>query len=385
MPIQTAQQAISNEMGPNISPFGFRNRVQNGEININQRAVANTTASASSLNANFYIDRWSSIHYNSGGAFNPNISVKQTSDHPIKGSNGYCLEIQCNTTGTTGNTTDFFSSTHNFEAQNIADIFSGTNAQPMTLSFWVKSNKTGTYCIQLRDNSGTGAYISIYEYTIVQSGVWEKKTISIPKPSYSVMPMNNSNGLTLYFHYASGVTPTYVGNISNAINNWYPYSSSGVATNNQTNLFTAAGNYHRLTDVQLEVGNVATPFERKPYARELQDCQRYLYRMADDGGNNIACLPLMITYSSTRVFGPATVPVPLRAAPSITISNVYSWTGGGFGTAPLWTSLAVYDTMSSPGSCTLYLEANAASGFTGIVLPYFQNGANAFINFSAEI
>lgn len=384
MPIQTASQSLSNET-PNISPFGFRNRVQNGEITINQRGTANTTNTASNLDRAFYIDRWSSIHYNSGASFNPNISVKQTSDHPIKGSNGYCLEIQCNTTGTTGNTTDFFSSTHSFEAQNIADIFSGTNAQPMTLSFWVKSNKTGTYCVQFRDNSGTGSYISIYEYTIVQSGVWEKKTISIPKPSYSVMPSNNSNGLTLYFHYASGNTPTYVGNISNAINNWYPFSSSGVATANQTNLFTAAGNYHRLTDVQLEVGNVATPFERKPFATELALCQRYLYRLSGNAGNNISCLPMFITYSSTRIFGPVTVPVPMRATPSISISNVYSWTGGGFGTAPLLTSLAVYDNMTSVGHTTYYLEANAASGFTGICLPYFQNGATGFINFSTEM
>lgn len=276
MGIQTASQAVSNDTGPNSSPFGFRNRLQNGEMTVNQRAVSNTTNTAANFHATFNLDRWQTYHYNVGGSFNPNLSIKRTADHPVKGTNGYCLEVQCNTTGTTANNIDFFTMTQSIEAQDIADVFSGTNAQPMTLSFWVKSNKTGTYCVQLRDNSGAGGYIFVAEYNIIQSGTWEKKTVSISKPTHSVMPTNNTNGLTVHFHYASGLGPTYNGSIANAINSWYNYGSTGVATNNQTNLFTANGNYHRLTDVQLEVGTIATPFERRPYSKELALCQRYL-------------------------------------------------------------------------------------------------------------
>jgi len=313
MPIQTAQQAISNEMGPKTSPFGFRNRIQNGEIQVNQRAIANTTNVASVYHANTSIDRWMAYHYNVGGSFNPNLSIKQTADHPIKGTYGYCLEIQCNTTGTTANGVDFFTMTQSVEAQNISDIFSGANAQPMTLSFWVKSNKTGTYCVQLRDNgTGTGGYVFVAEYSIVQSGTWEKKTISIPKPTYSAMPTNNGTGLTVHFHYASGQTPTYNGNIANAINAWYNYGSTGLATTNQTNLFTANGNYHRLTDVQLEAGTVATPFERRPFHVELQACQRYFqyvrfyHEYAQGAVGNLA--------------GPIVpFPVAFRSAPSYTL------------------------------------------------------------------
>lgn len=378
MPIQTASQSLSNE-SPNSSPFGFRNRIQNGEILVNQRASANTTASASTLNGNFYIDRWSSIHYNTGASFNPNISVKQTSDHPIKGSNGYCLEIQCNTTGTTGNTTDFFSSTHSFEAQNIADIFSGTNAQPMTLSFWVKSNKTGTYCVQLRDNSGTGSYISIYEYTIVQSGVWEKKTISIPKPSYSVMPSNNSNGLTLYFHYASGLTPTYVGAIANAINNWYSYSSSGVATVNQTNLFTAAGNYHRLTDVQLEVGTTATPFERRPYGVELQLCQRY-YQRISGGGNS---RHFIAGNGSNTSFPTCFLRQTMRAAPSYSYSALSDFAIEGLaGGQATPTTLS----LNAANQDVVTIMAVCSSGITsGGGAQVFGSASGAWSSFSSEI
>jgi hypothetical protein len=276
MGIQTVSQSLTNET-PNSSPFGFRNRIQNGEIAINQRGTANTTNTAANLNGNFQIDRWTPQHYNIGGSLNPNISIKQTADHPVKGSNGYCLEIQCNSTGATANNVDFFNMTHNIEAQNITDIFSGVNSQALTLSFWVKSNKTGTYCVELRDIGSPSGSFSIFEYTVIQSGVWEKKIINIPKPpSYSSMPNTNGSGLGISFQLASGVTPTYNIGIASSINAWSnAYITNGASTVNQTNLFTNAGNYHRLTDVQLEIGTTATPFERKSYGAELQLCQRY--------------------------------------------------------------------------------------------------------------
>ena len=336
MPIQTATQGIVNETGGISQPFMFRNRIQNGEISVNQRGNANTTNSASNFHSSISIDRWMSYHYNVGGSFNPNLSIKQTSDHPIKGSSGYCLEVQCNTTGTTSNTVDFFSMTQSIESQNIADVFSGVNAQPMILSFWVKSNKTGTYCIQLRDNSGSGSYIFIAEYNIIQSGTWEKKIISIPRPTHSGMPTNNTNGLTVHFHYASGLGPTYAGVIANAINAWYNYGSTGVATNNQTNLFTANGNYHRLTDVQLEAGTSDTPFERRPYAMELQLCQRYYAvsraNATQIGGGGMTGRSIIVANGSGLTSGRdgltvITLPAPMRTSPTVTTYD-YSGTSG---------------------------------------------------------
>jgi hypothetical protein len=312
MPIQTVQQAISNE-SPNSSPFGFRNRIQNGEILVNQRANANTTNTASNLNGNWQVDRWQATHYNNSAGFNPNVSVKRTADHPIKGSAGYCLEIQCNSTATTANNVDFFAMVQKIESQNISDVFSGVNAQPMTLSFWVKSNKTGTYSVSLRDEQTPGAasYISIFSYTVNQVATWEKKVINIPKPTLSSLPSDNSAGLSIQFLYASGLTPTYAPGMAPAVGAWYDYGTNGAAVNGQANLFTNAGNYHRMTDVQLEVGTNATPFERRPFGVELQQCQRYFqyvryyfeYAMGTVGNLAGPIIPF---------------PVPLRAQPSFT-------------------------------------------------------------------
>lgn len=398
MGIQTASQAIINE-NSNVSTFGvFRNRIQNGEININQRAVANTTNTASVINAaGIVIDRWKPEHYNIGGSFNPNLSMSQIADHPIKGSNGYCLEIKCNTTGTTANNVDFFSMSQSIEAQNISDAFSGANSPALTLSFWVKSNKTGTYCVELRDNSSSGGnYISIYEYTIIQSGVWEKKVINIPKPTYSSMVSTNVSGLGVMFHYASALNFTYDPSMAPALNAWLNKGTQGAATNNQTNLFTAAGNYHRLTDVQLEIGTTATPFERRPYSLELQLCQRYFYPIynynatgASTGYVNSGHVASIASTTGTNLHIKT---VPMRTYPTVNFSNPSgqigaNWSGAGgctFGTSVSY--YTAYDnkmfdvhllgfagctnSIATGSACTLYINSASAA---------------AYLNFSAEL
>lgn len=383
MPIQTATQGIVNETGGVSHPFMFRNRIQNGEININQRAVANTTNTAANLSGVTSIDRWRSEHYNIGGSFNPNVSIKQTADHPVKGSKGYCLEIQCNTTGTTANNVDFFSMSHRIEAQNISDVFSGSNAQPMTLSFWVKSNKPGTYCLHLRDEvSVTGGYISIWEYTIVQSNVWEKKVINIPKPTYSSMPSTNVSGLGINFHYASGLTPTYNPALAPAVGAWHNSGTQGAATVNQTNLFTTAGNYHRLTDVQLEVGTSDTPFERRPYSVELQLCQRYLHVWSSEG-YSYRWVGVGFTGTNTAQ-AHYRFPVIMRAAPSVSFSEQNKWiidkADGAF------TSTAMEGSWLTAEQCRINITV--ASGVSGGQPTAIANNGDAgtrYIRFSSEI
>lgn len=274
----------------------YRNRIQNGEFSVNQRANTDYPITISSASGpNWYgVDRWAAYWYNVSGTFTPSLSFKQTTDHPIKGNSGKCLEIQCNSTGTTANNVDFFAVWHSIEAHNIADIFTGSSAQPMTLSFWVKSNKVGTYCVELRDETNS-AYGIIKEYTVQQSGVWEKKVLSIPAPTFTTVTPSGSRGVTVQWMMASGFTPTYRPDLASAINQWYSsVGSNGVASNNQTNLFANAGNYLRLTDIQLEPGTVATAFERKSYAENLEECQRYYqlsavscYQYADTSGRSI--------------------------------------------------------------------------------------------------
>jgi len=352
---QLVAGSVENYLSSQGSFITYRNRIQNGEMAVNQRANSNVTFTISGSSSGFNsVDRWGYYYYNLSGNFTPGISIKNTADHPIKGSNGKCLEIQCNANASPSINVDFFAMTHGVESQNISDIFSGSSAQPMTMTFWVKSNKPGIYCVELRDvQSGFGSVYIIKEYTIIQSGVWEKKVLSIPAPTFSAMPGDNSQGLYIQFLYASGLTPAYQAGVANSINAWAnSYGTNGAASNNQTNLFSTAGNYHRLTDVQLESGSTATPFERRPYAVELQLCQRYLQSF---NGQSFIGNP---SGTNGNNMNPAwNFPIPMRASPTAgnvsgtlqSYTTYYATTSWSFSTNANAVTYLVTSNPSNPG------------------------------------
>jgi hypothetical protein len=362
--------------GQDTTFAGMRNRIHNGEFNINQRANTDHTFTfAGSGSAFTTVDRWGHYYYNLSGTFTPNISIKNTSDHPIKGSNGKCLEIVCNTADTPANNVDFFAMTQGVESQYISDIFSGSNAQPITLSFWVKSNKTGTYCVEIRDTqSGSGGTYILKEYTVEQSGIWEKKVLNIPAPTFSSMPSDNSQGLYIQFLYASGLTPTYAPGIASSINAWASaYSTNGAATNNQTNLFANSGNYIRMTDVQLEVGNTPTAFERRPYGMELAICQRYYCLLS----------PYMVfSYSTSSVSGKVQFPVTMRATPT---GAFFSGSGqidpiSGANISPSSIGINLYPNNNQNAN----IISNNYSGLT-TNKPFWMRDSELITSFSAEL
>jgi len=330
---QLVAGSVENYLSSQGNFITYRNRIQNGEMAVNQRATTsyNVSLSGSSAGSNFLgVDRWSYYFYNVSTTFNAGVNVKQTADHPIKGSNGNCLEIICTTAATPANNVDFFTMTHGIESQNITDIFSGSSALPMTLSFWVKSNKTGTYTVELRDvQSGAGNYYILVTYTIINSGVWEKKVINIPAPTFSSMPNNVSQGLYIQFSYASGLTSTYQPLVANSVGAWSnAYGTNGAAVTTQANLFSNVGNYHRLTDVQLESGSTATPFERRPYAVELQLCQRYLQTFGKLGASQTLCagvnyprLGSGAPYQNYAYGAGTSLQSTMRISPSLTVTG----------------------------------------------------------------
>ena len=123
----------------------------------------------------------------------------------------------------------------------------------MIWDFWTlrgKSNKTGTYSVQLRDQYTSTSQSPVYvtSYTITSSGVWQKVVLNIPAATLSSIVSTNTTGLAIMFICASGETPTYNPSIANAIGAWYNYSSNGLAVTNQANLFSSVSNYLRITD-----------------------------------------------------------------------------------------------------------------------------------------
>jgi hypothetical protein len=326
--------------------FNFRNRVHNGDFRINQRGTSSRSNTVNNITDSdaggraMVADRWWT--YVLAGATNgmnsSNCTIGIVNDHPVVAS-GNCYSITVNTNATTNAnvvvanfTTDFALLTHGFEGLTVSDLFNTSSTTPMVLSFWVKSNKTGSYSVQLRPNGDNSGRTIVLPYTISSSGTWERKTLSVPVYNYGNVPNDATKRIDMYFSLASNLKATHTDNQGSTItqaqidactNQWGPnYWGSGLVINDHVNFFQNTGNYFRLTDVQLEPGSAATTFERRPYATELQICQRYYQHRVPTWGTP--------RQSDNVCHSVAYYKVTMRATPSLTIaSNTYGQTPGG--------------------------------------------------------
>ena len=146
---------------------GRRNMCYNGEMNIAQRATATSSGGGGGFDT---VDRWDSAS-NAGGAY----TSEQVTDAPDGYKYSYKRTITTANTTTTGS--EYMTFRQRLEGQDMQHLKYGTaSAVPTTLSFWVKSNKTGTYTVSVENEDG-----SIYNnktYTINSSGTWEYKTLT---------------------------------------------------------------------------------------------------------------------------------------------------------------------------------------------------------------
>ncbi|MBX9705524.1 MAG: hypothetical protein K5Q00_04660, partial [Gammaproteobacteria bacterium] len=138
------------------------------------------------------------------------------------------------------------------------------STSPMTLSFWVKTNKTGVYTIRFAW-AGSSNQIYAAEYTVNSSNTWEYKTITVTTPSVVTAP---GQGVALKINFNLMAGSTY----HITANTWTTYSLTNGATSNQVNFLDSTSNTFKIALVQLEKGSVATPFDYRAAAEE-----RYLF------------------------------------------------------------------------------------------------------------
>jgi len=325
MPIQTAIDSINNNQG---SPFGFKNRIINGAMVIDQR---NAGASVSiDGTAPYTLDRYL-CQDNTDGSF----SVQQSSTAPTGFNNSLLVTI----TGTDSSltTTQFGRIVQRIEGYNIADLGWGTaSAQTVTLSFWVRSSVTGTFSGVLNNSAGDRLYA--FTYTINAANTFEYKTITIAGDTTGTWLTTNGTGIELNLSIGAGPSRTV------AAGAWG--TSLAYAATGQTNLFATASATWYITGVQLEKGSTATSFDYRPYGTELALCQRYYevlgygcIAMAETGTTYVMNLPYRVTKRAAASIG-LTITSNLRvrqfgvadrdAATPVASSVASSTTGGTF-------------------------------------------------------
>lgn len=261
---------LQNATGENFV-FGNKNLVINGGMNIFQR---NTLATGKTSSGYYSADRFRHTLGQNGtmGTW----TYSRSTDVPSGQGFGYSLKLDCTTAGGTPNSADFHSLQHRIEGQNLQHLLKGSSsAKALTLSFWVKSNKTGTYITSILDNDNTRNISK--SYTINSANTWEKKEITFAGDTTGAFDNDNQNSLQLEFFFGAGTDYT-TGTLATS---WESYTAANRMVG-QVNLSDSTSNELYLAGIQLETGSVATDFDFEPYATTLIKCQRYYEKSYDD-------------------------------------------------------------------------------------------------------
>jgi hypothetical protein len=312
---ELAEFATSYDSGGSL---GFRNRIINGAMVIDQRnAGASVTITNTSANT-FMTDRFF-VYGSQASKFSAQQNAGSVT--PPAGFTNYLGITSLSAYSITSG--DVFVIGQNIEGFNSSDFAWGTaSAQTITMSFWVRSSLTGTFGGVVRNSANNRSYP--FSYTISSANTWEQKVITIAGDTTGTWVTNNGIGLRI--HWGLGVGST----TSGTAGAWS--ASEFNSATGATSVVGTNGATFYITGVQLEAGSVATPFERRDYGRELIMCQRYCIAQ-----NGAQLFPARGT-STTSVQAGFTTPVAMRAAPSITASvsaTVYSVGGAGVATATL--------------------------------------------------
>jgi len=288
-----------------IALHGRRNVIINGALGVNQRGFS-SLAGVPDLQSTYSADRF--ILYNDDGG--SKLNVARDTDVPV--GYGFATSLSATTTATlTPSAVNQLTLTQNIEGYDYKPLES---AGYLTASFWVKSNKTGTYSFSLRNDARDRCYVA--EFTVDTSGTWEKKTLTIPL-NYSGGTWDYTNGIGLRV----GIGLMSGSNLKTASTDTWITTNTPYSTN-QANLYDTVGNYFKFTGLQIEAGQVETPFEHRSFGEELALCQRYLYYV--DAPQFSYVQPASGgCQTTTTAFLQLDTPVPLRASP--TLGSTGAW------------------------------------------------------------
>ena len=259
-----ALSKIQNNSFADTAVHGRRNLIINGAMQVAQRGTQSTGITTTGFRT---VDRFRTSLGTLG-----TWTEDQATDAPDGFSNSF--KLTCTTADASPAAGDVAYVRYMFEGNELQGLaYGSSSAKALTLSFWVKSNKTGSATVQLLQNDNSSRNISP-SYTISSANTWEYKTVSIPADTAGNIDNDNGPAVSLIWwlnsgsNFSSGTTRT----------TWTAYSATD---SNPANLGVggATSDYFQITGVQLELGEQATPFEHRSFSQELEACRRYFVGM----------------------------------------------------------------------------------------------------------
>ncbi len=290
---------------------GRRNLIINGAMQVAQRG----TSATAMTNTYATVDRFRGFS-NGSGAFTGEQYSMSNAELSTTG-HSKALKMLVSTADSSIDAADYYALQYKFEGDDLQHLqYGSSSAKSFTVSFWAKSDTTGTYFLTVdKIANGQTAYRLPIEYIISNADTWEYKTLTVSPTAGSTSFITSSagaigggtgHGLSLYFGFAWGT------NYHGTNNTW---AEGSYGTNASANgWMSTVGNDFYITGVQLEVGTVATPFEHRSYGEELALCQRYYVKITSSASND--SFGVGVNEDTTRCFTHHAFPVPMRADPT---------------------------------------------------------------------
>ena len=347
-----------------------KNIIINGDMSIAQRA----TSTASITSGGYHtVDR-----------FNTNLTTlgtwtqSQSTDVPTGQGFAKSLKMECTTADASPASGDLLRITQLIEGQNVQYLKKGTSSsESTTASFWVKSNKTGTYVLEIRDRDNNRAISQ--SYTISSADTWEKKTLTYVGDTTGTLNNDNGSSLELVFWLGAGSSFTS-GTLQTS---WGTRTDANTAVG-QVNLADSTANEWYITGVQLEAGTSASEFEFLPHDMNLNRCYRYCYRVNGNSSDEqqsgvVGWSTANNTLNAMMRFVPE-----LRTSPTVTESDMSQTTTG---TAISLTGVFDDNDTSDCNAIGLSFSADSGTPFTtgNVMFPRVNSSTSAFIQFDSEL
>jgi hypothetical protein len=350
-------RALGDAIDTSVWNVGYgqagKNKIINGDFNINQRAFTSTTTEFV-----YGVDRF--FMRATGGTSTYSVQALTPGSAPVAGYEAK-QNVRLVSTGQSGTGDRTILRTYIESVRTFA-------GQTVTISFWAKA-ATGTpnICPSIFQSFGTGGSPSAN----ADWGLTTKKTITTSWARYSF----------------TGNVPSIAGKTIGTTNDGYIAVDIAVSAGSTLTQFDGIGLQSNTFDIwglQVEYGSKATPFQTATgtIQGELSAAQRYYYRANSTGGYKILASGVAGNTGSLNMS--VQLPTQMRVIPTSLETSAmasYYYESNAGGTTPTTVTLATSST-ENVGTITV---AKAASFTAGYAYWLFSNNTAAYLGFSAEL
>ena len=293
-------------------------------MRIAQRGTSALTVNSSS--SQYPVDRWVSRGESSSKQF----TVEQVSVSSSGLGVRNAIKVTSSQAASVG-TNDIFNFRQMIEGYNTGRLNLGeSGCASMTLSFTAYSSVAGTHSGAIQNSAQNRSYP--FTYTLAQN-TWTDVKITIPPITSGSFNEADGVGLRVVFDMGSG------SGFRGTAGQWNSAQDEGAT--GAVRILETNGAVWYVTKVQLEEGTVATPFEKKLYGEKLRDCLRYYWQVNNDKYRRVGGYKR----SDSNVHWEIQAPVPMRAAPSPTLSDggIFTNFNSNYGTTQTSPQISEWD------------------------------------------